>query len=164
MYFYTKTDKMMNDRPEGLAEAIETAILFLSKKSSWKWVLETEDVPNTIESLTKKLKDSLPEMSVSILDISKYIDPTSIRSALNNAALGNGNRLLIIKGLEDMKETDLNIGLGDFLNSLGDDYNPNFTYTYEKEGLSIVIILRRGTQNHFIRYYLTQKGKCGLLH
>lgn len=47
----------MNDRPEGLAEAIETAILFLSKKSSSKWVLETEDVPNTIESLTKKLKD-----------------------------------------------------------------------------------------------------------
>lgn len=103
-------------------------------------------------------------MSVSILDISKYIDPTSIRSALNNAALGNGNRLLIIKGLEDMKETDLNIGLGDFLNSLGDECNPNFTYTYEKEGLSIVIILRRGTQNHFICYYLTQKGECGLLH
>lgn len=154
----------MDNLSKSLAEAIETAIIFLSKKSCWKWVLETEDVPNTIESLTKRLKDSLPEMSVSILDISKYIDPTSIRSALNNAALGNGNRLLIIKGLEGMKETDLNIGLGDFLNSLGDVYDPNFSYTYEKEGLSIVIILRRGTQNHFIRYYLTQKGECGLLH
>ena len=67
--FYIKTDKMMDNLSKSLAEAIETAILFLSKKSCWKWVLETEDVPNTIESLTKKLKDSLPEMSVSILDI-----------------------------------------------------------------------------------------------
>lgn len=76
------TNKMMDNLSKSSAEAIETAIFFLSKKSCWKWVLEAEDVPNTIESLTKKLKDSLPEMSVSILGRSKYIDPTSICSAV----------------------------------------------------------------------------------
>ena len=45
----------MDNLSKSLAEAIETAIIFLSKKSCWKWVLETEDVPNTIESLTKRL-------------------------------------------------------------------------------------------------------------
>lgn len=155
---------MIKDLNERLTESVEYVALSLSRKVESKWVLETDDVPGAIDLFVKKLEASLPDLTTSVLDISEYPDTTSIRSALNQAATGSGERLLIINGLEDIDEKDLNVGLGDFLNSLGDIYSPNYPYTYEKSGLSLLIVVQSGSHNHFVRYCLTQEGGFGLLH
>lgn len=111
---------MINDLNERLTESIEFVAFCLSKKAESKWALETDDVTGAIDLFVKKLEASLPDLTTSVLDINEYPDTTSIRSALNQAAIGSGERLLIINGLEDIDEKDLNVGLGDFVSSLGD--------------------------------------------
>ena len=155
---------MINVLNERLTESIEFVAFCLSKKAESKWALETDDVTGAIDLFVKTLEASLPDLTTSVLDINEYPDTTSIRSALNQAAIGSGERLLIINGLEDIDEKDLNVGLGDFVSSLGDKYSPNNPYTYEKSGLSLLIVVQSGSHNHFVRYYLTQAGGFGLLH
>lgn len=155
----TKTSNEKTEKnTECVADVLDMIKFCLQKNSEhgWHWAVLTPDVGSLLACFKSMLAETFPELAVKTVDLNKCPDYHSIRSTLNDAASGVGARVLIIEGLESKDEDTLNCGLGNFIYSLEDMQHRSYPeYTYGQNGLNIIVLLRVGTHNHFVKYTLS---------
>lgn len=123
-----------------------------------------DDIDEAIAKIRKDISGDEPQPLVKVIDLSGIVRGKDIRLLLDNAASDSQQekRVLIVKGIEDIEEAELRIGLEHFgafiqayLSHLEDDRDISFMsydYTFNPVGLSVIVLIKKGYQNHFLKY------------
>lgn len=133
--------------------------------------VECIDVALFIASFTEKIKFSLPDIKVINADCSLIKYGSELRSYLDMTAQFSGNlmpRVLVIFGIEDIPENELEIGLnnfGSYLNAFQEaKESPQdisykcYDYSCNPEGLSVLVVVQKDSMNHWLKYRRNDLG------
>lgn len=128
--------------------------------------IECPDVNKEIEAIKQTL-DS--DIVMKVADCSALSSGKDIRLLLNQAAKdidGAERKVLLIHGIDQIDERELNVGLGDFCSFIqaynshleypGDISYKSYDYSFNPAGLSVFVIVKEGMQKHFLKYTISE--------